>query len=96
MSSVTKEKEDFSRLTDRNQKLVESMRSEYALDSIVYAQEKQGQKARLQRADYFRNVLLLVLLSAPAIGFLLLRRYRMNIMQKKFLVEKNGIIENEP
>ncbi len=95
LSSVKIEKEELSRLTDRKQKLVESMRSEYALDSIVYAQEKQEQKARLQRADYFRNVLLLVLLSAATIGFLLLRRYRTNIKQKKVLVEKNGIIENE-
>ena len=95
LSSVTIEKEELSRLTDRKQKLVESMRSEYALDSVVYAQEKQDQKAKLERANYLRNILLVVLLSSAVIGFLLLRRYRANIKQKRDLEDKNGIIENE-
>lgn len=95
LAVIEEEKSQLSRVASKKQKLVEALRNENKLDSIAYAQDKQEQELKLQKANNFRNILLLVLGFALFIVFLIYKRYTENQKQKKVLEEKNRIIEDE-
>jgi class 3 adenylate cyclase len=95
LSAISKEKEDLNKVAARRQKLLKALKNEKQLDSIAYAQERQEQELKLQKAGYFRNILLLILGSALIIVLLIFKRFKENQKQKKILLEKNKIIEVE-
>lgn len=92
---IEEEKTQLSRVASKKQKLFEALRSEHKLDSIAYAQDKQEQELKLNKANNFRNILLLVLGFAVLFVLLIFKRYKENQKQKLVLEEKNRIIEDE-
>ncbi len=95
LAVVEEQKDQIKRVATKKQKLVEALRNENLLDSIAYSQDRQEQEFQLQKAHNFRNILLLVLGFALMIVGLIYKRYVDNQKQRRILVGKNKIIEDE-
>ena len=95
LAVVEEQKDQIKRVATKKQKLVEALRNENLLDSIAYSQDRQEQEFKLQKAHNFRNILLLVLGFALMIVGLIYKRYVENQKQRRILVGKNKIIEDE-
>ncbi len=95
LAVVEEQKNQISRIASKKQRLVEALKSENKLDSIAYAQDKQEQEFKLQKAANLRNILLLGLGFTLLIVFLVYRRSIENQKQRRILEEKNRTIEDE-
>ncbi len=95
LAVVEGQKDQIKRVATKKQKLVEALRNENLLDSIAYSQDRQEQDFQLQKAHNFRNILLLVLGFALMIVGLIYKRAVENQKQRRILIGKNKIIEDE-
>ena len=95
LAVIEEQKDQIKRVATKKQKLVEALRNENLLDSIAYSQDRQEQEFQLQKAHNFRNILLLVLGFALMIVGLIYKRYVDNQKQRRILIGKNKMIEDE-
>ena len=95
LAVIEEQKDQIKRVATKKQKLVEALRNENLLDSIAYSQDRQEQEFQLHKAHNFRNILLLVLGFTLMIVGLIYKRYVDNQKQRRILVGKNKIIEDE-
>ncbi len=93
LNTVAGQKTEAERIVQRKQALLEALKSEISLDSIVRAQDAQEQEIKLQRSNNIRNVLALALCFTIVIVGLIYKRFLENKKQRRNLQAKNAMIE---
>jgi adenylate cyclase len=91
LQNVTQLKDKAEKVASQKAKLLKIREDDNALNELA----REQAELELDQANYFRNILLLVLGFALVLVALIFKRYLDNKKQKKALEDKNKLIEDE-
>jgi adenylate cyclase len=91
LQNVTQLKDKAEKIASQKAKLLKIKEDDNALNELA----REQAELELEQANYFRNILLLILGFALVLVGLIFKRYLENQKQKKALLEKNKLIEDE-
>jgi adenylate cyclase len=91
LQNVTQQKDKAEKIAAQKAKLLKIKEDDNALNELA----REQAELELDQANYFRNILLLILGFALVLVALIFKRYLENQKQKKALQEKNKLIEDE-
>ncbi|MEY4935526.1 MAG: hypothetical protein RIS64_1885 [Bacteroidota bacterium] len=91
LQTVTQQKDKAEKFAAQKAKLLKIKEDDNALNELA----REQAELELDQANYFRNILLLILGFTLVLVALIFKRYLENQKQKKALLEKNKLIEDE-